>query len=206
MCHRRIVFFATPNKLPPGSFAVFDENGRARVAPYWSLIEIANQEPIAGKTEEEYLAELEIAVDRSRPPPVDGRRAAGGVSFRRHRFQPGRGADEGNWHRRRCALSPLAFALHSSMKASMPSKWRKHLGVENTLFMMDGSELLDVVARHGPLLRRADGRLFVAVHAGRFAVGPAARDGGAHRRWRRRVLRRIRRIFGDESFSRNMPA
>ena len=59
--------FRDTRKLPPGHFAVFDENGSARVQPYWSIVDIANQEPFTGKSEEEYLAELKsLLVDAVR--------------------------------------------------------------------------------------------------------------------------------------------
>jgi asparagine synthase (glutamine-hydrolysing) len=132
------------HKVPPGSFAVFDENSRGRVAPYWSLIEIANQEPFSGKTEQEHLAELKTlltdAVRRRLMGDVPlGAFLSGGIDSS---LVVALMKETGTGDVRTFTIGFRSAQFDESKYAVQVAQ---QLGVENTLFMMEGSELLGLL-------------------------------------------------------------
>ena len=136
--------FRDTKKLPPGSLAIFDENGTGQVAQYWSLLESANHEPISGKTEEEILAELKSLLSEA-----VRRRLMGDVPL--GAFLSG-GIDSSlvvALMKETSTASVRTFTIGFRSAQFDESKYAvqvaQHLGVENTLFMMDGHELLDLL-------------------------------------------------------------
>jgi asparagine synthase (glutamine-hydrolysing) len=136
--------FCDTHKLPPGSFAVFEESGKGRVAPYWSLADVANQEPISGRTEDEYLAELKSLLTNA-----VRRRLMGDVPL--GAFLSG-GIDSSlivalMKETSTAAVRTFTIGFRSAQfdESKYAVQVAHHLGVENTLFMMDGSELLDLL-------------------------------------------------------------
>ncbi|HEY2881564.1 MAG TPA: asparagine synthase (glutamine-hydrolyzing) [Pirellulales bacterium] len=136
--------FRDTYKLPPGHFAVFEEDGRSEVKTYWSIVDVANQEPFPERPEAEYLAEI-----KSRIQEAVRRRLMGDVPV--GAFLSG-GIDSSlvvALMKEVCTYPVRTFTIGFNSDQYDESRYAiqvaKHLNVDNTCLMMDGRELLELL-------------------------------------------------------------